>query len=33
MAQVIKRDGRLVDLDLTKIINAINKAMAETKEA
>ncbi len=32
MAQVIKRDGRLVGLDLTKIINAINKAMAETKE-
>ncbi len=32
MAKVIKRDGRLVGLDLTKIINAINKAMAETKE-
>lgn len=32
MVQVIKRDGRLVDFNLTKIINAINKAMAETKE-
>ena len=32
MVQVIKRDGRSVDLDLTKIVNAINKAMAETKE-
>ncbi len=31
MIQVIKRDGRSVDLDLTKIVNAINKAMAETK--
>ena len=31
MVQVIKRDGRKVDLDLTKIVNAINKAMAETK--
>ncbi len=32
MIQVIKRDGRSVDLDLTKIVNAIKKAMAETKE-
>lgn len=32
MIQVIKRDGRTADLDLTKIVNAINKAMAETKE-
>ncbi|HZK38095.1 MAG TPA: ribonucleoside-triphosphate reductase, adenosylcobalamin-dependent [Clostridia bacterium] len=32
MVQVIKRDGRSVDFDLTKIVNAINKAMAETKE-
>lgn len=32
MIQVVKRDGRLVEFNLGKIVNAINKAMAETKE-
>jgi len=30
--QVKKRDGRLVEFDTNRIINAIEKAMAETKE-
>lgn len=29
--QVIKRDGRIVDFDINRIINAINKAMIETE--
>ena len=28
--KIIKRDGRIVDFDLDRIVNAINKAMAET---
>ena len=31
MIQIIKRNGRLVEFNATKIINAINKAMTETK--
>lgn len=30
--QVIKRDGRIVDFDINRIINAINLAMMETKD-
>ena len=32
MTKVAKRNGSLVDFELSKIINAIHKAMAETKE-
>lgn len=31
MLRVIKRDGRLAEFDLSKIVNAIQKAMAETQ--
>lgn len=30
--KVVKRDGRVVDFDINRIINAINKAMADTVE-